>query len=199
VDPNDVTLATYEETADLYIDKTSRTISPEMAAFLDAIVQRAPGGRILELGSGPGYEADYLDAHGLDVDRTDATSAFVDAQRARGRSARLLNARAADYGGPYDAVLASAVFLHLERSDMERALATARACTREGGVLALTLREGEGERYSDHKLGRDRWFVYWSEDALRDALARAGWRVDSLARVSWGEDRWLHVVCLANS
>jgi hypothetical protein len=40
------------------------------------------------------------------------------------------------------------------------ALRACHAATRPDGVLVLTLKEGDGEAWSDAKLGMPRWFVY---------------------------------------
>jgi hypothetical protein len=64
-------------------------------------------------------EARYLEHRGSVVERTDATLAFVERLRAQGHVARLLDARHGDFGGPHDAVVAHAVFPHLERTDLE--------------------------------------------------------------------------------
>lgn len=194
--PTDETLRAYEERAELYVAASADIVSPDVAALLDALVTRLPAGaRLLEVGTGPGLEADYLEERGVTVDRTDATSAFVQRLRAQGHAARLLDVRAADLDGPYDAVLANAVLLHLQRDDVAGALASCRSATSPGGLLALTLKEGDGEGWSDAKLGVPRWFAYWREKPLRDLLDEVGWRVLELRTVQGRTDRWLHVLC----
>ena len=84
-----------------------------------------PGGCVLELGTGPGWDADLLETLGLSVERTDAAIAFVGRLLEAGHQARVLDARAADYGGPYDGVLADAVLLHLDPARCEDALLSA--------------------------------------------------------------------------
>ena len=192
----DLTLDTYQDCIDIYCADSPSAVAGPVAALLDAVVARIPRhGSVLEVGSGPGLEAQYLEERGLIVDRTDATPAFVDRMRQEGHSARLLDVREADLGGPYDAVVANAVLLHLERAHAERALASIRTDTRPGGVLALTLKEGDGEAWSEAKLGRPRWFVYWQEDPLRQVLQRVGWRVLELTHVQGRTERWLYVLC----
>jgi hypothetical protein len=67
-------------------------------------------------------DAAYLERRGLNVSRTDATPAFVEMMRAAGREARLLDIRTSDLGGPWEAVLAQAVLLHLDRAQFADAL-----------------------------------------------------------------------------
>ena len=188
--PTDETLAAYQDGVPDYL-AASPAVSP-VGALLDALVARLPpGARVLEVGSGPGLEADALEARGLRVDRTDATPAFVDRLRAQGHEARVLDVRTGDLGGPWDAVLANAVLLHLDRADAERALTAMAAAAR---WLAVTLKEGDGEAWSDAKLSSRRWFAYWREEPLRQVLARAGWDVVELWHVQGRVEPWLHVL-----
>ena len=121
--------------------------------------------------------------------------AFVERLRQAGHQARFLDVRRDDLGGPFDAVLANAVLQHLDRTDLDRALRACHAATRPGGVFALTLKEGDGEAWCDVKLGQPRWFVYWREPTLRQALSDASWTVVRLEQVQGRLEPWLHVLC----
>ncbi len=122
MDPDDTTLASYEAAADIYIEQSTPQPGPFLRAFLDRLADLVGHGHVLELGSGPGWDAAYLERHGVQVTRSDATRAFVDRLRAAGHQARLLDIRRDDLGGPYDAVLADAVLLHLGRDQFRQAL-----------------------------------------------------------------------------
>ena len=192
-DACDATLATYEANTALYIAKTP-THAAHTTRLLTRLAGLVPGGHVLELGTGPGWAADLLETLGLTVDRTDATVAFVQLLREAGHGARVLDARAPDYGGPYDAVLALAVLLHLDHARCEEALATALRATRPGGVLALTLKEGDGDEWTTVKLDAPRHMTYWREGPLLEALRRAGWAVESLDHVADRPHDWLFVI-----
>ena len=194
-DPDDITLASYQTAADLYVERTPGPSRNTVSTFLDRIVESVPGGEVLELGSGPGRDARYLEERGLRVQRSDATRAFVERMRRDGHSALLLDARSDDLGGPWDAVLASAVLLHLDRTDFERVISRTRAALRPDGILAVTLKEGDGEAWSEVKLEQPRWFVYWREPQLRTLLERHGWRILSLEHRPTPGDTWLELIC----
>jgi len=192
-DPCDVTLATYEARAQRYVAHSSPPAA-DRTRWLNRFAAMIPGGCVLELGTGPGWDADLLETLGLSVERTDAAIAFVGRLLEAGHQARVLDARAADYGGPYDGVLADAVLLHLDPARCEEALATALRATRLGGVLAITLKEGDGQEWTSAKLDAPRRMTYWREDALLGALDRAGWVVESLEHVTGRVDDWLYVL-----
>jgi SAM-dependent methyltransferase len=192
-DPDDTTLASYEAAADSYIEQTTAQ-APVLLAFLDRLADLVGHGRVLELGSGPGWDAAYLERRGVRVTRSDATRAFVDRLRAAGHQAQLLDIRHDDLGGPYDAVLADAVLLHLSRDQFRHALGRIRRAVTPAGLLAVTLKEGDGEQWSTARLGLPRHFTYWREPALRQALPDAGWHVTFLAHVPGQTDQWLHVI-----
>lgn len=188
-----ITIESYGAGVEDYL-ANSALQSDSMRRYLDRFAALAGDGHVLELGSGPGWDASYLETRGARVDRSDVTPAFVDRLRARGHAARILDARDGDYGGPYDAILAAAVLLHLSRPQFEQALCTARRATRPGGVLGITLKEGDGAAWTTAKLGRPRHFTYWREPELGGCLTRAGWRAESIEHVAGRIEPWLFVL-----
>lgn len=191
--PGDVTLATYEAAAQRYRERTAPP-GAGLVSFLDRLAELVGAGDVLELGSGPGREAGYLEGRGLRVKRTDATRAFVDMMRADGHEARLLDARTGDLGGPYDAVLAHAMLLHLTRQEFHEVLVRIRRAVVGGGVLAFTVKEGDGECWSEAKLDLPRFFTFWREAAARTALDESGWAVLSIDHVAGRYEPWLYVL-----
>lgn len=171
-DPGIETLHAYEKHVEQYVERTPTTRS----SLVDDLIRHTePGERILELGSGPGRDADDLEAAGLIVDRTDGALSFVDRLRASGHSARVLNFYAADFGGPYDAVFANAVFLHIPRARLSGVLDVTRRATRVGGLVAASFKRGTGEAWSEQKLDSRRHFTYWEPEELRAVMVDARW------------------------
>jgi len=191
-DPDDVTLAAYQSLAQEYLQRRGERRWPEMAAYLDRFASLVGSGPVLEIGSGPGWDAEYLESRGVRVTRTDATPAFISLLRAAGHDARLLDARTDPLGGPYRGILADAVLHHLSRDQFADLLRRARAAAVPGGVLAFTVKEGDGAAWSDN-LGMPRHFTNWREPAVRAALRVAGWPDASVDHVT-GQDNWLFVL-----
>lgn len=190
----ETTIATYQQLAQRYATRTVPTSPENRAPLLDRIADLLPHGRMLELGSGPGWDADYLEAQGLTVRRSDATPAFVEMMRAGGAAAELVDVRTDDLGGPWDGVLANAVLLHLTRDEFATAVGRIRGAVRPGGLFVFTLKEGDGEAWSAAKLDLPRWFVYWREPELRTVLGRQGWQIESLEQRPGRHEDWIQVI-----
>lgn len=188
-----LTLAAYERYSAQYVDRTSTRRSPLVD---DLIELAASGAHVLELGSGPGRDAAALEEAGLFVDRTDGARAFVEALVAAGHRARVLNLYEEDFGGPYDAVFANAVLLHVDRDRLQNVLAVARRATRHGGVLVASFKKGDGAGWSDRKLDAARHFTYWQENALDTIVRAAGWRSVNVSEStrSGSPERWITVI-----
>ncbi len=92
---------------------------------------------------------------------------------------------------------ANAVLLHLDREELAAALPRLRTALPAGGVLACTVKEGDGEEWHDRRLGVPRRFTYWRAAPLRDALETAGFTVVSLEHSSGRLDEWLLVLAAA--
>lgn len=187
------TLSAYELHAAQYIERTGSARSPLVDDLLSVT---PPPAHVLELGSGPGRDAADLEAAGLRVDRTDGASAFVSRLIGEGHDARLLDLYADDFGGPYDAIFANAVLLHVDRHRLNAVLATARRATIPGGVIVASFKKGDGREWSHRKLDSPRHFTYWQEEPLHTCFAEAGWhptRVEEITATT-STERWITVI-----
>ena len=196
------TVAAYDGAAAAY-RAGSTAPDPRMAEAHDRFAARVPAGaRVLEIGSGPGHDAAALERRGLSVRRTDVSTAFVDLLRAGGHPADVLDPLTDPLedpqrpGTPYDAVWASASLLHVARADLPLVLTRLAAATRAGGVLRMSVKEGDGDGWSTHgNVPAPRRFTYWREPALRSVLEGAGWSVLEVGRNDGRRgERWLEVL-----
>jgi 2-polyprenyl-3-methyl-5-hydroxy-6-metoxy-1,4-benzoquinol methylase len=166
------TVESYEHIADEYARETAdNDFSSGSLARLAASI---PSGHVLEIGSGPGWDADALEDAGLRVRRTDAAQAFVDFQQSRGKEAGRLDAIADDFGGPYDAVVAIAVLQHVPPDDLPGVLAKVAESLRPGGKFLVTVPLGHGVDWEVGKSGNRYYRALWSEDDFIAALTRVG-------------------------
>ncbi len=190
------TLAAYEAAADAYAGAQYASPPQGVLDFIDRLaVKLSAGASVLEIGSATGQDADLLERRALHVQRSDATAAFVNGLRARGHPAELLNVLTGELAGPWDAIYANAVFLHLSVAELTAVLTRTAGAVVDGGLLAFTLKEGDGEGWSRHKLGLPRHFTYWREQPLRELLDASPWEPISLEHETGRKDDWLQCIC----
>jgi SAM-dependent methyltransferase len=191
----EATLDAYERGIAAYVATSPATPPESYLSFRDAVLDLLPPhARMLELGSGPGHDAEFFASNGVEVHRTDAALGFVDRLRAAGYRAEVLDVTVDGFGGPFDIVFANAVLLHLTVSQFGDALAKAAQAVIPGGLLAFTVKEGDGEAWSTAKLDQARYFRYWQKADIQQQLARAGWTPLRIDRIRGRLEPWLYVI-----
>lgn len=169
---NRTTIDSYETYADRYDASVAQIPSAQDQDNLRRFARIAGfGARVLEVGSGPGRDADFLETLGVKVRRTDATRRFLEIQAARGKKGEYLNLITDDLGGPYDGFVALCVLIHVPRIQIDDVLAKITKALRPGGAFLVSLRNGEGETSGKYHT------VYWTRDAFAERIKRAGLEV----------------------
>jgi SAM-dependent methyltransferase len=181
------TIQSYTESAREYNGKVSARPPTYIAGPLRRMMTYVPpGGLVLEVGSGPGRDADFIESLGGKVRRTDATQAFLDLQAERGKHGERLNLLTDSLGGPYDAIVAICVLIHVERADTDRVLRKIRRALRPGAVFLAVLWEGTGQTGGRYHM------TYWSRTAFATRLTAAGLTIEwHSRRVGRGGDMLL--------
>ncbi|WP_353473710.1 class I SAM-dependent methyltransferase [Salipiger sp. H15] len=170
------TLRVYAARARDYEAMAEGKVFPTLPAFLAAL---PTGGRVLDLGCGPGLEAAHMARAGFVVEAMDAAPEMVALAAARpGVDAWQASFDELTAEHRYDGIWAAFSLLHAPRADMPRHLAAIARALKPGGRLGLTLKEGQGE--ARDRLGR--FYSYYSEPELRHLLAGAGLSVTSVTR-----------------
>lgn len=181
------TVQSYEGFARQYDTLVGEQPSADLEDALRRLVRALPlGGSVLEIGSGPGRDADFVESLGAVVRRTDATQAFLDVMAGRGKKAELLNVMTDELGGPYDGVLAMCVLIHVDREQIDPVLHKIHGALRPGGSFLVSMRKGEGETSDSYHT------VYWTRDRFAARLVAAGlsiaWDAES---VDSDGDEWV--------
>jgi len=194
-DENSRTIDSYESRFNEYVAATTSTVQGPMKQWLDDAVKELPlDAKILEIGSGFGRDAQYLQSQGYAVECTDATKSFITILEARGFDAHELNVITDKIPGMYDLVLANAVLLHFTNDEVMGVLKKIYDALNPSGKFAFSVIEGEGEQWTDGKIGLPRYFNYWCETQLNSLLKDAGYKKVTVKVAGRPDDKkWLMV------
>ena len=151
-------------------------LPPEQIEARMAFAEAVGTGHILELGSGPGSDSAFFMREGLSVRALDATPAFVEHARENGVDAHLGTFDDVTEEAEYDGIYASFSLLHAPREDFPRHLASIHRALKPNGIFFLGLKLGTGE----HRDDLDRYYTYFSQTEIEDALEQAGFTIDRI-------------------
>jgi len=142
---SDPTVRYYEQNADSYAEATEGL---EMEALYASFVTLLPrGGRILDLGCGPGRDLVAFQKMGFEVLGVDASHAMVARSRARaGCSVEQLDFLSLDFHEDFDGIWACASLLHVPRKELGQAFALCREALRTSGTLYASFKYGTDDR-----------------------------------------------------
>ena len=169
---DDPTIAVYDEQVENYAKMSEKLYERrELEAFAGAVQM---GGRVLDLGCGPGHYAGWLAKWGFEVEAWDGSAEMVAKARALpGVTARQARFEALDLMGAYDGVWANFSLLHAPRAAFPGHLSRIKHALKPGGAFHIGMKLGEGE--GPDKIGR--FYAYYSEEELIGLLVQAGFTV----------------------
>ncbi|WP_428149451.1 class I SAM-dependent methyltransferase [Brevundimonas sp.] len=191
---NRATVAGYDNSVDSYAAGTDHAPTADHLQALQRLVAAVgPGGRVLEVASGPGWDADLLETMGVTVDRTDQSEGFIAFQAGRGKAVARLDLISADLGGPWDGLVALYVIQHVGRGLVDGVIGRISAALRPGGTLLMSFQTGEGEQITTDAEGSYQ-VVRWRQADMIACLARHGLSIDWRSSFEGREGVWLTVI-----
>lgn len=167
------TLRIYDDRAADYAAQNQDYLSndPRLIEFITAC---PAGGRVLDLGCGPGISAAVMAKAGLHPDATDASAEMVALANAlAGVTAWQATFDEIQGLAVYDGIWVNFCLLHAPRAAMPGHLAAIKRALKPQGVFYIALKLGKGE--ARDALGR--LYTYYEEDDLKDLLKTAGFTV----------------------
>ncbi len=182
------TLAVYDAKASEYAKLTVSAPDAQLLAFMALV---PPGGRVLDLGCGPGTAAAHMRDAGLVPDAIDAAAGMVAHANAQyDLGARVATFDDVDQVAAYDGIWANFSLLHADRADLPRHLQALATALKPGGAFHIGMKTGTGAKRDPI----DRLYTYVTADELQGLLAACG--LDVIATES-GEEVGLDGVMAA--
>ncbi|MFK7752338.1 MAG: class I SAM-dependent methyltransferase [Sedimentitalea sp.] len=180
------TLNVYDARAQEYADlgESETSGDPHLNAFITAC---PAGGRVLDLGCGPGKSSNLMARAGLVVDATDGSREMVALAGAHtGVTAWQATFDQIKGEAIYDGIWANFSLLHAPRADFDRHLTDLYRALRPGGAFFIGMKIGQG----DARDGIGRHYTYYTVDGLTAHLSQAGFTVtDHVTGRSMGLDK----------
>ncbi len=170
------TLSVYDAKADDYAELvTSSKQDRHLLAFMDAV---KPGGRVLDLGCGPGRSSHFMAEAGFQIDAWDASPEMVRLGRETyGLDFQVKGFADLDAVSAYDGVFANFSLLHAPKADMPGHLTRISKALCPGGQFHIGTKTGTGEKRDS--IGR--FYAYYMDDELTALLNDVGLTVQTRA------------------
>ncbi|MFA6013228.1 MAG: class I SAM-dependent methyltransferase [Desulfobacteraceae bacterium] len=168
MDYEDSTVKVFSDNALDYSDRQApwQFQERERKLFLSGI---KPGGKILDLGCGPGNDAKRFADLGYEVLAVDGAPGMVDLARKKGLRGKVMKySEIESLGEFFDGIWASYALLHIPKADMVGVLNKIKKVLNPGGIFYASFREGEGEDMrKDDRYKGGRYFAYYSKNELQ--------------------------------
>ncbi len=163
------TIAVYDAKAADYAATFAATAPDESLRDFIALIPK--GGRVLDLGCGPGAASAHMKAAGLVPDPVDASAAMVKMAREKfGLDARQGSFDDISGEDVYAGIWANFSLLHATRGDLTRHFQAIGRALRPDGVLHVGMKTGTGAARD----ALDRRYTYVTVEELRGLLQRGG-------------------------
>ncbi len=195
--------ATYDAIAEAWHEEAKRTIGHRLG--LERFCKELrPGASVLDIGCGTGIVAGRLLALGASVTGIDLSEGMLEVARREAPGAEYFHLNLLDasrLGRTFDAICASAVFLHIPRADFSVSLQRASDALRSGGLFYVSLKERDVDGVAEevvheyrYKTDIDRFFSYYTQEEIESAFASAGIESLHVIRTCSGKAKWIEVL-----
>jgi ubiquinone/menaquinone biosynthesis C-methylase UbiE len=156
-------------------------------------------GRILDIGCGTGRDMAFFESQGIAVTGLDLSSGMLAyaRQQMRGGLALMNMCQIGFREAAFDGVWSCASLLHIPKQAAPTALQEMQRILKPGGMLVLTIQEGNSESWDEgYVAGVKRFFARYPADVMKGLLTNKGFSVQTVDSFSSFNNRvWLSFIC----
>jgi SAM-dependent methyltransferase len=171
--PEEVTRQSYDRQAEAWM--SGHWTAKFWGENFDKFFELLPKGRILEIGCGPGRDAQELIGHGYDYIGTDFAPGILKLAHKNNPRAKFLEKNLYDlnFKEPFDGFWCAAVLIHVPKARINEALKSIRRNLKPRAIGFIAMKEGIGERLESRSDINDANFLfsYWQNDDFKEVLA----------------------------
>lgn len=159
--------------------------------FADSIDQK---GKVIDIGSGPGRDAELLRTAGLEVTCLDASKSMVKLTKKKGFFSIQSDLLTLPFPeSTFDGAWAYTSLLHVRKAEIIKAIQEIHRVLKPYGILGLGLIEGMDELYKiSTKVTLPRLFSYYSIKEIRDLLTESHFSIFYEQVIKPGSHNYLH-------
>lgn len=198
---NELTIGVYQKYADRYLQNSIAhdAVNVEKAKEKQELLQELlrvglstlpRHSAVLEIGSGDGVTASYLEELGFDVTASDVADAFLAEIKKKKLRAIRFNVLTDLFPKKYYGIVCWRVFVHFTSMDARMMLKNAYDALEPGGRLVFNAmnreEHTENEEWLDfqgaYHMGATRFFHYFDEAELREMATLIGYRISDFRR-----------------
>lgn len=193
------TIKAYSKMGVDYLNGIDKLVPKEFFDFIKLLPKK---GLVLDAGCAGGRDSKKFVAKGFGVIGIDLVDVFLKQARkivseAKFKKMDLLNLNFP--ANKFDGIWASAVLLHIKRSDILTVLKNFYKVLKPGGKIFIMVKKGKGISYKTDKLSKEkRLFVYYSVEEIKKILNKAGYKIIFLriCKDDAGRDdtKWIRLV-----
>lgn len=155
-------------------ERVTRFVAEELDFFVSQLPKISPS-RVLDLGSGPGEESDYIkNKFGIVPECVDISPEMLKICAEKGLSTRREDfSRLSDSDDSVSGAFMNFSFFHIPKANAVEALGEIHRVLCPDGVLQATLFEGQGEGLEKKtKYRHPRFFAYYQQEELRQVISQ---------------------------
>lgn len=194
--------AAYDQMVEAYASRNHSNMPDNLITLARKLIQHAGhGAHVIDVGCGTGRDMAWLETHGVTVTGIDLSSGMIAYARRYVKGALLLMdmRNLAFHSARFDGAWCCASLLHLPKSEAPDTLKEIRRVLKSGGMLILSVQEGNGEGWEDGYVeGAKRFFARYAVDEMKAILSDSQFAVRETSSSHAGTRDWLSFVCVAH-
>lgn len=196
-----MTLNAYNASAQEFT-KNTEALHPEEQA--KHFLQLLPGNRILDLGCGPGRDAEVFVERGHQVTGIDLSPQMIEIARSRVTAQfHVMDMESLDFPpSHFDGIWASASLLHVPQKNIPRLIGNLYSLLVEEGIFYFSLKKGSGEHLQyDPRYGNlQKFWSFFEKEEIEQIVKQTGFEVVksviSEKKSTYQEyPLWVNVIC----